>query len=115
MDTIGRSQLWSFFDAKDTARTATNTEIRRGPGHRITSFLDLATKVAELQFRNREHVLFFRGQNKDYRNRNDNSSLKPALLRSMEGVEENPNPTRLTRLFEKLKDAEKQLIRLYTS
>ena len=113
MDTIGQTELWSFFDSKNKSRTATNTEIRKGAGHEVRSFLDLATKVAELQFMNRDHVLLFRGQRGDHRNRNNNTSLKPRLLRSIAGAEKNPTSDRLTRRFQILKDAEEELVNRY--
>jgi len=39
-------------------------------------------KIAELQFRNRDFVLLFRGQSDDYRNKSRNTTLKPSVMRS---------------------------------
>lgn len=112
METIGESVLWSFYNDAPKVNVATNTEIRRGDGHEVASYLDLATKIAELQFKNRDYVLVFRGQRNDHLNRNNNTSLKPTLFRPVV-PNRNPGPTRLTRRFEILRNAEEQLIRQY--
>jgi hypothetical protein len=114
MDTLGQQELWSFFDARKLAqRIDTVTTVRKARGHRVNSFLELATKVAELQFRNREHVLMFRGQGSDHRNSKNNTTLKPSLFRPRSGTTAPPNGGTLTRRFETLKEAERILIRKY--
>jgi hypothetical protein len=115
MDTIAENEMWSFFDRSRNVRTASNTVVRNGPGHPVESFFELATKVAELQFRNRDHVLLFRGQTNDCQNQKDNTTLKPSLLRSEVGSNLNPGPDCLERRFDKLKAAEKELIREYAA
>jgi hypothetical protein len=76
--------------------------------------MELARKTAELQFRNPELELLFRGQRRDYRNLKGNSSLKPTLLRG-----ERATPARLPaaevleRRYERLRSAEQQLITLF--
>src|SRR4029453_7104815 len=106
METIGQTELWSYFNPQVEARRAKSREIREGCGHQVISFLDLAKKVAELQFRNPDYVLLFRGQPDDYRNRNRTTSLKPSLFRSKTGAAVDPPSHRQTRRFEILKDAE---------
>jgi len=44
--------------------------------------LELAKKVADLQFRNREYVLLFRGQNKDYLSGKNLTLLRPSIFRA---------------------------------
>ena len=83
MDTIGSAALVTFLDGVADCVSATNTRIRKDPGFRVSTFLDLAARVAELQFRNREHLLLFRGQRSDHRNRQGNTSLKPSLFRPL--------------------------------
>jgi len=105
METIGEQKLWSFVPSnRHAARVASCTIIRKAEGHRVGSFMELATKVAELQFMNREHVLLFRGQKSDHKNVQNNTSLKPSLFRA-EG-ERNPSPSTLIARFEKLRRAE---------
>ena len=59
MDTIGSGHLISFLDGAGLAQRVTNTDVRKDSGHLVHSYLELATKVAELQFMNRDHVLLF--------------------------------------------------------
>jgi hypothetical protein len=111
METIGRQELWSYVDDSREAIVATSANIRKGSGYLIKSFLELATKVAELQFRNRDHVLLFRGQSADYRNAKRNSTLKPSLFRPVE--KKNPGSNTLINRFETLRHAESSLVNEY--
>jgi hypothetical protein len=111
METIGKQKIWSFFDRRKKCAIATNTEIRKGPGHKVDSFIGLAKKVAELQFRNRDHVLLFRGQSNDYRNRQNNTTLKPTLFRP--GNRKNPDAGLLMSRFRTLERAEQALTSSY--
>jgi hypothetical protein len=81
METIGQQKIWSFLDRSDDCRITTNTKIREGAGHKVSSYLELARKIAELQFRNRDHVLMFRGQGGDHRNQKNNTSTRFARRR----------------------------------
>lgn len=114
MDTIGQTELWSFFDSTPKARVATNTDVRKSRGHEVRNYLDLVTKVAELQFMNRDHILLFRGQGTDHRNLQKNTSLKPTLLRPVSATSRNPGVPRLTRRFEILRSAESELVTRYS-
>jgi hypothetical protein len=113
METIGETSLWSFVDGKAKAQQIDNTMVRKGRGHRTRSFLDLATKIAELQFRNRDVVLLFRGQRSDHRNKSNNTTLKPSLFRPRPGETRNPGHRTLTDRFDKLKKAETGLLDRY--
>ena len=112
MEIIGQTEMWSFFDEGPECEITKNTTVRSGAGHLVKSFLELATKVAELQFRNREQVLLFRGQNGDHKNQKKHTTLKPSLFRSSVSVE-NPSGAILTNRFNKLRQAEQQLQLLY--
>lgn len=111
MENIGKEELWSFVDGWPKATSSKVTDIRKGPGHKVHTFLELATKVAELQFRNRNHVLVFRGQSGDYRNKKSNSTLKPTLFRPLK--KGNPSASTLIMRFETLREAEKELAQRY--
>lgn len=76
--------------------------------------MELATKVAELQFRNREHILMFRGQQRDFRNSERNTSLKPSLFRPHSDGRL-PHGGDLERRFAELQQAEQMLIESYRS
>jgi FRG domain len=113
METIGKQRIWSFFDSTKFCKDTDNTTIRKGVGHQVQSYIALAKKVSELQFRNRDYVLLFRGQGNDYRNQHGNTTLKPTLFRP-EKVR-NPNEQTLVRRFQALEIAEERLIRGYKS
>jgi hypothetical protein len=110
METIGAQKLWSFVEDLP-ATTVKCSAIRKGKGHRTGSFLELAKKIAELQFMNRDHVLLFRGQSGDYRNEKQNSTLKPTIFRP---VDKNiPWSATLSERFRVLESAEKALVDEY--
>jgi hypothetical protein len=111
MDTIGSQKIWSYVDREPACRIAGNSAIREGRGHRVKDYLDLATKIADLQFRNHDHVLLLRGQGGDYRNRSGNSSLKPTLFRPTKTG--NPDRATLVERFERLVRAEQLLVAHY--
>ena len=116
MDTLGERELWSFYDGSPVAkRVTTITTVRKGRGHLVRSFLDLATKVAELQFRNREHVLMFRGQGSDHVNSQRNTALKPSLFRPKPKSSAPPDSIELTRRFLRLRHAENVLVSRYAA
>lgn len=112
METIGSQTIWSLFDDNDKPVVASNTQIRRSPGHRVTSYVDLAQKVAALQFLNREHVLLFRGQSADHKNTSGLSTMKPTIFRPVLRKDTLSTKTLRSR-FEKLKLAEMRLLALY--
>lgn len=116
MKTIGSSEIWSFFDGKsDVQRVRSNTEIRHAPGHSVRTFLELATKVAELQFRNPDFVLMFRGQNADHKNQKKNTTLKPSLFRPRKGSVLAPGMSTLSDRYSLLERAELRLVDAYAN
>ena len=106
MDTIGVQDLWSFRDDGTDAVVVNCREARTSRGHKVSNYVDLAGKIAELQFRNRDFVLFFRGQIHDHKNANGLSTLEPSIFRS-KGMNYDLNA--LQQRFESLKDAERSL------
>src|SRR5215475_11736330 len=113
METIGKQKIWSFLDRSRDCQITTNTKVREGAGHKVNSFLELARKIAELQFLDRDHVLLFRGQGGDHCNVKGNTSLKPTLFRPV--AKGNPDRATLEKRFEILARAERALVRRYQS
>lgn len=111
MENIGAQKIWSYFDSKEQARPATSAMIRGGNGHQISTYFKLAMKIAELQFKNREYVLLFRGQHEDYKTTKHNTALKPSIFR-LEGKKP-PSAAVLEKRFNKLRVAEQKLIDCY--
>jgi hypothetical protein len=111
MERIGIQRIWSYFDTASDSRAASNQQIRAGDGHPVSSYPELARKIAELQFLNREHVLLFRGQSADYRTSKGESMLKPRSFR-LEGGKA-PTETILRNRFSRLITAETELVLRY--
>jgi FRG domain len=111
VEKIGTQQIWSYFDQVGKSRPASNHKIRAGEGHTASTYFELAMKVAELQFLNREHVLLFRGQNNDYKSSKGNTMLKASLFR-LSG-KRLPHDKILQARFQRLNAAEASLVRLY--
>jgi len=111
METIGSRQLWSLLDKEIKVTATSNTKVRGGAGHQVHSYLELARKVAELQYRNPDYIFFFRGQGRDHKNRLKNSSLPPTMFRG--AIKGGNWSDTLRQRFEKLHYAEQCLIDLY--
>lgn len=113
MEILGQKKLWSFHAGNPTPTATSNYALRSDSGHVVSSFIDLSSKVAELQFRNRDYVLLYRGQGNDHRNNKNNSTLKPSLFRLAPGkkvLSANDVATR----YDRLKRAVELLMKAYT-
>jgi hypothetical protein len=110
METIGNQQLWSWLDGSEKAEVTSNTRVRAGKGCLVHNYLDLAKKIAELQYRNRDYVLLFRGQSNDYKNRKSNSSLRPSMFRARN---HSSNSLEIRNRYDRLRDAEHLLLERY--
>ena len=109
MEIIGTPDVWSFLDHLAESRLSSNEEVRSSLGHAVDSYLVLAKRMAELQFRNPGHVLLFRGQQEDHRDLNNRTTLKPRIFRPRTGIDAPPAPDRLAARFELLGRAEELL------
>ena len=87
--------------------------IRTAQGHAVSSYSELARKVADIQFRNRDDVLLFRGQRKDHKTSSGRSNLKASLFR-LDG-KKIPTSTVLTNRFSPLRAAEGELVSRYSN
>jgi FRG domain len=115
MNEVTENTVWGYFRTTQKKVSLLNkaTDARKAPGHRVKSYRELATKIAELQFMNRDLVLMFRGQNGDYRNSRGNTTLKASLFRSERGQTSPPSAEVLKERFERLQRAERELISRY--
>lgn len=112
MEIIGSQKIWTFSAASGGIKPLTCGAIRKEPAFFVRTYMELATKVAELQFLNRDFVLMFRGQAGDYKNKSGYTSLKPSLLRA--GVSNKvPKDSTISARFDKLVEAEKALVAEY--
>lgn len=114
MDTIGQQKLWSFLDRNGKAKQTTCTAVRSSDAQAVTSYMALASKVAELQFINRDFILMFRGQSGDWRNKAGNTTLKPSILRA-DDTKKVPSQNELSLRYERLQSAERDLVNRFRS
>lgn len=112
MEIIGNQKIWTFSGGDKSSSGLSCSAIRKGRAHPVKNYMELATRVAELQFRNRDFVLMFRGQNEDFKNRLGYTSLKSTLLRAS-ASNKIPTDATLNRRFEKLITAEAALVKEY--
>lgn len=113
MDTIGSQTIWGLFDDEADPKAVSNTEVRRSSGHLVHSYVNLAQKIAALQFLNREHVLLFRGQTSDFRNSSELTTIKPTIFRAR-ASRKVPTRESLAARFSKLMEAEALLVKRYS-
>jgi hypothetical protein len=113
MDIIGSQRLFTFSEGSECVSALTCTAVRKHGARHVGNFMDLATKVAELQFRNRDFFLMFRGQRSDHRNRSGHTSLQPSLMRA---ADSSLTVTKgaIARRFSRLVVAEKALVAEYS-
>jgi hypothetical protein len=112
METIGKREIRSFLSSTEKPANTTNSIIRHDEGHRVENFLDLAKKVAALQFANPQFLFLFRGQSNDYKNQKKNSSLQPSIFRPKRDGSK-LTPELLMNRFNFLAKAEEYLVNEY--
>jgi hypothetical protein len=75
---------------------------------RVKTFRELVEHTAQLSYKNKDHLLFYRGQSKDYKNKNGSSTFYPSIYRG------DYLPLReLTNRFDVLEGASKVLSELF--
>jgi hypothetical protein len=114
MQIIGEQELHSLLpNGEIGARNC--FDVRCGEAYKVRDFLELARKVAALQFNNPEYVLLYRGQQSDHKRSTSEgesfTSLSPQLFRGED--KRNPQQSVLEKRFGQLKKAEQELVRAY--
>ncbi len=110
METLGEIRLRTFLANAWKMGGVTNHDIRRDAGTTVGSFAELVEKVAHLAFYNRDHVLLFRGQDRDYRNQAGNTTIQPSILRRAPRVTAGAWRGTLFSRYEQLRRAEASLV-----
>jgi hypothetical protein len=111
METIGQQKLWTF-NVSGKIELMDAVTVRKEAALHVFGFQDLALRVCELQFRNRDFVLLFRGQKSDYKNKAAETTIRPTLLRPS-GPDGNPSPETIEKRFEELQAREQALLDAY--
>jgi hypothetical protein len=109
MEIIGNQRILTFAQGSDGINASTCQAVRKKEACHVENFMDLARKISELQFRNREFFFMFRGQHGDYRDRTGHTSLKSSLLRTGDASRAAAENI-MARRFETLVVAEQALI-----
>jgi hypothetical protein len=114
MEIIGKDEIKSFND-RGVLKAMTCFEVRKSRGFKVDNFMDLATRIAALQFKNPAHVLLFRGQKSDHKRTNKKATsfttLSPSLFRGQSS--RSPDAGELMRRFQILEHFESDLVRQY--
>jgi hypothetical protein len=80
----------------------------KAPGFEVSTFRMLVEHVARLAYANRDELLFFRGQNKDYQSRAGGTTLYPAIYRG-----DSLAARELRHRFELLEQASRMLVKAF--
>jgi hypothetical protein len=113
MEILGTRKVWTRLDKKAECTNESNSEIRGGKGFEVANYIEMAEVVAELQFRNADQVLLFRGQNRDFKNQQGNSSILPVMFRPVVQQKAKPkkvDPELLQNRYKNLLEGERLLI-----
>ncbi|MBT8036125.1 MAG: FRG domain-containing protein [Verrucomicrobiae bacterium] len=87
MRTLHSDKVWSYFDAHPEGKKK-ECQLRKENGLVVTSYHDLACKIAALQFNNPNFVLLFRGQSSDRRHHHSrNTTIRPNIFRGDQGLD----------------------------
>jgi hypothetical protein len=111
METVGSRTLWSYASKNISGGRATCQAVREYPGKYAASYLDLARMVSELQYRNPDHVLMFRGQGSDHKDSKGRTTLPPSIFRGRSI--DHPSGD-LPARFDRLRRAEQALVTAYS-
>ena len=114
MKVIGSDKLYGYNELLEKFKASTNSEVRSHPGIFVQDYISLAKIISGLQFYNRHHLFLFRGQDNDYRNKSQNTSIKPAIMRASSTPTKVPSAKTLKERFDILREAEEKLIYEYT-
>jgi len=118
MRSLADEKIWSFVDDRPI-REVPHEEVSCGDASEVKSYRELVTKIAELHFKNPNHLLFFRGQDKDYRLKPQEvfarqrerppSTIRPPILRRSEDLQVGAWHEELKKRYAKLEELEAKL------
>jgi hypothetical protein len=111
MEYIGAQPILSYLDDTAELKPDPDGRVRSGIGLHVTNYMDLAQKIAALQFANPAYLFLFRGQTREFRNKNQNSTLRPGIVRARGTAD--PSSDQLRDRFDELHEKERQLVELF--
>jgi len=104
--------IYSFLDGKIGIKRCSVDDVRKGRGYLVRTFPDLIKRVASLSFNNPEYILFFRGQERDFKDKSARSTLQSPLFRKIPKTKRLPFNV-IRKRYKVLSDAEDLLSELY--
>lgn len=110
MQTIGKEELAGLHPTTGHKIAISNSHVRKSEPIQVGSYLELANKVAEVQYLNPQYVVLFRGQSSDHLDSQDKSTLRPSIFR---GEDLQARSRILRPRFDTLDRAERLLVQLY--
>ncbi|GGF60413.1 hypothetical protein GCM10011402_10520 [Paracoccus acridae] len=110
MKRIGEEKLTYIDPETGHTERACNRTIRKSEAIHVENYLDLADRVAELQYLNPQYVMMFRGQRFDHRDGTGATTLRPSIFR---GADLQVRDHILMPLFDRLQNAERLLVDAY--
>jgi hypothetical protein len=93
---------------KEIEKHTNNLSVGKALPFPITNYRQLVEHIANLSFLNKDYLLFYRGQSRDYTNKAGDSTFYPSIYR-----EENLKQNEIQYRFEILDQAAKELKRLF--
>jgi len=114
MRSLSKEEVWTYTD-KQPDGGWDRCKLRQSHGIEVSDYIDLATKVAAIQFHNPNFYFLFRGQQIDHRLReNQNSTIRPSIFRRDEEHNVLHWNALVASRYRKLKQAEKYLSDAWT-
>jgi hypothetical protein len=115
MRDLSQDKVWSYSDETPNGGWG-KCQVRKHAGTLVNSYKDLAVKVASIQFHNPNLVLFFRGQEADFRIDNSpqkNSTIRPSIFRRDESYGIDNWNAEIRRRYQELAQAETRLVEFW--
>lgn len=77
-------QIWTYLDDSNNLTMADTESVAQRDGVFVKDYAELINKIASLAFKNPQYLLFFRGQQQDYKT-GYSTTLLPAIFRNQIG------------------------------
>ncbi len=76
-----------YLDKIKKGKNLTNSEMLKGDALYVDNYHDLIEEIAELSGKNKDILLFFRGQGEDFRNESNETTILPTIYRNIRDFE----------------------------
>ncbi|SMO94981.1 FRG domain-containing protein [Fodinibius sediminis] len=104
---LNLQEKWNDKGSADWKYERDNKKILKSDPYLIATYKELVEAVAQISFYNQDYVLFFRGQDQDYKNSEDKTTILPTIYRERE------KNVSITERFEKFEEATKGVVKSF--